>query len=289
MNGRWERRAREAAAAALSADPERLVLVALSLREKREVYACAAPAGGSVVAKCYGDPLVAAASARALERVGGRHGAALVPRCLRYDAARQVIVQDLLPGGPFLPLLEGEDAPVAVRHAARALAALHGLPGRLEPRRSRDAVIAESCDAVAEVPGPDRGRAAAAFRWARDSLQERREMPYVVCHGDFGWAQMLDCDGAVGVVDFDRAAESEPAFDMGNLVAQLVRRRPSTGLRLADALIDEYEAETGWRVRDLVFPYAVLVLVRKLGRLPPHHRALLSAALAVLEAGRYAG
>jgi aminoglycoside phosphotransferase (APT) family kinase protein len=288
MSGRWEPRARHAAAGTLSTDPERLVVVALSVSEKREVYACAAPAG-RVVAKCYGDAETAAASSRALERVGGRHGAVLVPRCLHYDAARQVIVQDLLPGGPFFPLLEGADAPVAVRHAARALAALHRLPGRLEARRSRAAVIAESCDAVRDVPRQDRGRAAAAFRWAKDSLEERPEMPHVVCHGDFGWAQMLDCDGAVGVVDFDRAAESEPAFDVGNLVAQLVRRRASAGRSLADALIEEYEGETGWPVRDLVFPYAVLVLVRKLGRLQPHHRGPLRAALAVLDDERHGG
>jgi aminoglycoside phosphotransferase (APT) family kinase protein len=288
MSGRWEPRARDAAAGTLSTDPERLVVVALSVCEKREVYACAAPAG-RVVAKCYGDPAAAAASSRALERVGGRHGAVLVPRCLHYDAARQVIVQDLLPGGPFLPLLEGADAPVAVRHAARALAALHGLPGRLEARRSRAAVIAESGDAVRDVPRQDRGRAAAALRWARDSLEERPEMPYVVCHGDFGWAQMLDCDGTVGVVDFDRAAESEPAFDVGNLVAQLVRRRAVGGRGLADALIEEYEGETGRPVRDLVFPYAVLVLVRKLGRLAPHQWGQLRAALAVLGEGRYGG
>jgi aminoglycoside phosphotransferase (APT) family kinase protein len=288
MNGRWEPRARDAAAGTLSTDPERLVVVALSVCEKREVYACAAPAG-RVVAKCYGDPVAAAASSRALERVGGRHGGVLVPRCLHYDAARQVIVQDLLPGGPFLPLLEGADAPGAVRRAARALAALHGLPGRLEARRSRASVIAESSAAMPDLARQDRRRARAAFRWARDSLQERPEMPYVVCHGDFGWAQLLDCDGPVGVVDFDRAAEAEPAFDLGNLVAQLVRRRGLTGCGLADALIEEYEGDTGWPVRDLVVPYAVLVLVRKLGRLRPHNRRLLRAALGVLEDGRYGG
>jgi aminoglycoside phosphotransferase (APT) family kinase protein len=288
MSGRWEPRARDAAAGTLSSDPEQLVVVALSVGEKREVYACAAPAG-RVVAKCYGDPVAAAASSRALQRVGGRHGAVLVPRCLHYDAARQVIVQDLLPGGPFLPLLEGADAPAAVRRAARALATLHGLPGRLEARRSRAAVIAESCGAVPDVARQDRRRAAAAFRWAQGSLEEHPEMPYVVCHGDFGWAQLLDCDGAVGVVDFDRAAESEPAFDVGNLVAQLVRRRPSAGCGLADALIEEYERETGWPVRDLAYPYAVLVLVRKLGRLRPHNRGLLRGALTVLEDERYGG
>jgi Ser/Thr protein kinase RdoA (MazF antagonist) len=288
MSGRWEPRARHAAGGTLLTDPERLAVVALSVSEKREVYACMAPTG-RVVAKCYGDPVAAAASSRALERVGGRHGAALVPRCLHYDAARQVIVQDLLPGGPFIALLEGADAPVAVRRAARALAALHRLPGGLDARRPRASVIAESSDAVPDVAGRDRRRAAAAFRWAQDSLGERPEMPYVVCHGDFGWAQLLDCDGAVGVVDFDRAAESEPAFDVGNLVAQLMRRQPSTGCGLADALIEEYEGETGWPVRDLAFPYAVLVLVRKLARLLPHHREELRAALAALEDGRYGG
>jgi Ser/Thr protein kinase RdoA (MazF antagonist) len=288
MSGRWEPRARDAAAGMLATDPERLVVVALSVCEKREVYACAAPAG-RVVAKCYGDPAVAAASSRALERVGGRHGQVVAPRCLRYDATRQVIVQDLLPGGPFLPLVEGADAPVAVRRAARALAALHRLPGGLEARRSRAAVIDESCCAVPEVDRQDRRRTVAAFRWARRSLEERPEMPYVACHGDFGWAQLLDCDGAVGVVDFDRAAESEPAFDVGNLVAQLVRRRAAAGRGLADALIDEYEDEMGLPVRDLAFPYAVLVLVRKLGRLLPQDRGLLRGALAVLEEGRYGG
>ena len=288
MTGRWEPRARDAAAGTLSTDPEQLDVVALSVRETREVYACTSPPG-RVVAKCYGDPMVAAASSRALERVGGRHGGVLVPRCLRYDAARQVIVQDLLPGGPFLPLLEGADAPAAVRRAARALAALHRLPGRLDTRRSRADVIAEAHGAVPDVAPQDRRIAAAAFQWAQGTLQERPEMSYVVCHGDFGWAQLLDCDGAVGVVDFDRAAESEPAFDLGNLVAQLVRRRGSTGRGLADALVEEYEAETGWAVRDLVFPYAVLVLVRKLGRLRPHNRLLLRGALAVLEDGRYGG
>ena len=288
MSGRWEPRARDAAAGTLATDPERLVVVALSVREKREVYACAAPPG-RVVAKCYDDPAVAAASSRALERVGGRHGGVLVPRCLHYDAARQVIVQDLLPGGPFLALLEGADAPEAVRRAARALAALHGLPGRLDARRSRASVIAEACGAVPDVAAQDRRRAAAAFRWARDSLEERPEMPDVVCHGDFGWAQLLDCDGAVGVVDFDRAAEAEPAFDVGNLVAQLVRRRGAAGCPLAGLLIEEYERETGRPVRDLVFPYAVLVLVRKLGRLRPHNRGELRGALAVLAAGRYDG
>jgi aminoglycoside phosphotransferase (APT) family kinase protein len=288
MTGRWEPRARDAAAGTLSADPEQLDVVALSVCEKREVYACTSPPG-RVVAKCYGDPEVAAASSRALARVGGRHRGVLVPRCLRYDAGRQVIVQDLLAGDPFLPLLDGADAPVAVRRAAGALAALHRLPGRLDARRSRASVIAEARGAVPDVAARDRRIAAAAFQWATGSLQELPEMPYVVCHGDFGWAQLLDCDGAVGVVDFDRAAESEPAFDLGNLVAQLVRRRGSTGRGLADALVEEYEAETGWPVRDLVFPYSVLVLVRKLGRLRPHNRRLLRGALAVLEDGRYGG
>ena len=112
-------------------------------------------------------------------------------------------------------------------------------------------------------------------------------MPDVVCHGDFGWAQLLDCDGAVGVVDFDRAAEGEPAFDLGNLVAQLLRRRGPAGRPLVDPLIEEYELHAGRSVRERVLPYAALVLVRKLGRLRHEERPWLRAALSALQDGRY--
>jgi aminoglycoside phosphotransferase (APT) family kinase protein len=285
MTGRWEPRARDAVARTLATDPEQLELVPLALREKRETYLCAAP-GARVVAKCFAEPEVAAASAHALQLAGGRHGPLLVPRCLHYDAERQVVVQDHLPGGPLIPLLEGEGAPAVVVRAARALAELHRLPGRFEARRPRAELVARACAAVLTVPPPDGERAAAALDWAMRRLEGLPRMEHVVCHGDFGWAQLLDCNGAVGVVDFDRAVEAEPAFDVGNLVAQLFRRRGSSGRALAAPLIDEYERRTGWAVRELVLPYAALVLVRKLGRLHTGRQPELHVALAALDEAR---
>jgi len=289
MTGRWEPRAREAAGAALAADPRELDVVALAVRPTRETYACAANGGPRVIAKCYGDARVAAASHRALGRVGGDHGLVRVPRSLRYDAARGVIVQDEIVGASYLPLLEGDAAPDAVRRAARALAGLHALPGRPAARRDRAVIAAEARGALPAVPASARDLADAAFAWAQRSLRAVPVTPDVPCHGDFGWAQLIDCGGAVGVVDFDRAVMAEAAFDVGNLVAQLVRRRGATGVALAAPLIEAYERASGRAVGELALPYAALVLVRKLGRLRPHNRPQLAAALSALGAGRYGG
>ena len=281
MSGRWAQRARAAAARVLGGEPDALTVAALRVREGREVYLCSA-GERAVVAKCYPDAERAAAAARALELLGGAHGPLLVPECLALDAGERVVVQTHLRGRPLGERLAAGAGDEAVRRLAAAVGALHGLGVRLPAEVSRATTLAAAEDALRRLSGADARLAARGVAGAREAFDGAPPLGPVPSHGDLGVAQILDCPPHLAIVDFDKAAQAEPALDVGNLVAQLVRSRPGDGAALAAALVAGYEAAAGATVAPLAAAYALLVLARKLAWLAPGRRAPVRAALEAL-------
>lgn len=284
LAGLWAGRARSAAADLLGAAGEPVVL-ALSIRPGREVYACQAP-GRRVVAKCFPDDARAAVCARALDLLGGAHGELVIPRCLGHRAGSGVVVQEFLEGQPVGPALQGRRGADVVRRAARAAARMHALPVALPQRLGREQAVASARAAVEALGDAGEPLARTAWRVARRELAQAPAAPSVPSHGDLGWAQLLDCDPAIGILDFDKACQAEPGLDIGNLVAQLLRSRGDAGAPLRDRLVSTYEAATGVCVADAADAYALLLLVRKLAWLAPARRGELRAAIELLLGGR---
>jgi hypothetical protein len=284
MTGPWQERARAAAAVALDRPSGAVVVSPLALRPGREVYLCTT-ADRRVVAKCYPDFARARAAHQALELLGGRHGGLLVPRALAFDSACFVVVQTELVGRPLAPLLGGDDGLRHAGRAATAIAALHALPVELQRALSRDDALRGARGAVGALCGDDARIVDDALRVAEVELQSAASLGAVPSHGDLGAAQLLDCGDAVGLLDFDKAAQAEPALDVGNLAAQLVRAQGAPGLALVARLTEGYEHASGRTLGRLVSAYAALVLARKLAFLEssardPVRRALLAVLAA---------
>lgn len=276
----WASRARDAAADVLGGGGEP-ALLALSIRPCREVYACEA-SGMRVVAKCFPDDVRAAVCARALDLLGGVHGDLVIPRCLGHRAGSGVVVQEFLAGDPVGPALRGRGGSDMVQRVARAAARMHALSVGLPQRLTREQAVASARAAVDALIGADQPIARTAWRVARRELACTPLLPPVPSHGDLGWAQLLDCDPAIGILDFDKACEAEPSLDIGNLVAQLLRSHGDGGVPLRDQLVSTYEAATGVVVAGAADAYALLVLARKLAWLAPARRDAARAATELL-------
>jgi len=262
-------------AAVLALKPTAVAASAMSIRDARQVYCCQV-AGRIVVAKCYPDTGRAARAARALEALGGQHGVLNVPQCLGLDLGLAVVVQEHFVGEGLGRHLTGPSPDRAIGLASAALAALHQLPAKLDSHVDRDSCFEEAEAAAARLPADRAGIATAALERARrllcGSLQQS-----VPSHGDLGWSQLLDQGETVAMVDFDKAGMAERGLDLGNLFAQTVRSglEPNRALGLMTA----YAEVAGVDVSESAVGYALLILARKLDRLPERRVAQIQRTL----------
>ncbi|HET9860719.1 MAG TPA: phosphotransferase [Nocardioidaceae bacterium] len=168
-----------------------------------------------------------------------------------WDGRTQSSWYGVVPGNPLLPHLAGPDGARAARAVGRSLGELAVAP--LRPRAS--------VDAAEQLVRTGRGlrRAAAAapaladeLRRAGDALarahQDLGSRPLVPAHGAAHMNQWLvDDDGRLGLVDFDRFALGDPEFDVATFLVEL--RAESSALllpyhELETAVLDGFR-ETG--------------------------------------------
>jgi len=232
-----------------------------------------------VVAKCYPDAGRAAHAAAALEALGGQHGVLRIPRCLGLDVEMAVVVQEHISGEALGLHLEGPRAERTMELASAALSALHRLPVQLESRLERHSCLEQVGAALARLPADRRRIAAAALERASHLLCENVQ-PSVPSHGDLGWSQLMSHAEGVAMVDFDKAGMAERGLDLGNLLAQTVR----SGLEpnRARALLNGYAEVTGIDVAEQAVGYSLLILARKLDRLPDRVGTIQRALEAIL-------
>lgn len=293
-----EQRARMSAASVLDVPAEAIEARLLASRPGRDVYVLEA-AGERVIAKCYPDEPRTRAGGENLARFGGDHGLLVVPRCLKIDPQLRVVVMTRVPGLPLPVVLDGAKAAAAIARAGRAVAALHALPVQLATALARAELIAGA--SLVAVARADRAHARTALDEAAALLGAAPATGLVPSHGDLGPAQIL-CGERVGIVDFDRALMAEPGLDLGNLLAQLARKRGTAGGLLFDRLIGAYAtaarpptpvtlapADDAATARSVAVGYALLVLVRKLAWLPVEGRPPVRAAIDTLVTGSHPG
>jgi tRNA A-37 threonylcarbamoyl transferase component Bud32 len=193
----------------------------------------------------------AARSARALGALAAVPRAQLhplrIPVMLLHDPAAQLVVHEYVPGDPLADRIAAGQYRVLER-AGRAVARLHSAPVTVGPTRGlaghladlihpRPQVLAAAFPALA--PRIDRLQGALVHATGGVHGHSRP------VHRDLHPRQLLISADIVHLVDWDMAAQSDPALDVGNLRACLRHRLPA---RLAELTVASFEhgyTETG--------------------------------------------
>jgi Ser/Thr protein kinase RdoA (MazF antagonist) len=203
----------------------------------------------------------------ALARAPGPR-AVLFPRLLGHSAEYDLVLLSAVPGRR--PLLRSDAAAgTVVGRAALAAATIH----------ASDVVVSEIRTIESEIEGARRTvslideHAPALAGWLTsviDSVESRASRLSVQAatlgHGDFTPSQLLVDGGRIGVVDFDKVCEAEPALDLGRFLAYLRVTLAKSGLSpsptIASSLLAAYEAAGGPPTPEArVELYALLSLV----------------------------
>ena len=162
-----------------------------------------------------------------------------VPDVLWHDAAAGVLVIGHVPGEPLDQSLAGGDL-AALNRAGAALAVLHGLPAVLGPavglrHALADLVAPHPLVLAAAVPElAARVTAVLTGVLAAEPLVR----PAAPVHRDVHLRQLHGDGARTWLLDWDSAAQGDPAFDVGNLVASL--RSKAVGEAAVAALLDGY-------------------------------------------------
>ncbi|WP_179953878.1 aminoglycoside phosphotransferase family protein [Denitrobaculum tricleocarpae] len=145
-------------------------------------------------------------------------GAVELPRPLGFDPNYGAASFSALPG--ISPTFEGSE-PALIAQALRRLQRVPDLPVEHHTVTDELTILRAWCDRIHEV-FPDRtDRFAEAFDLVRDDLHRLPHMPPVPCHRDFHEGQILVDGNSIGLLDFDTLRLSDPALDVGNLIAHL--------------------------------------------------------------------
>lgn len=283
ITSRTARRARRAGAELLGVGVRSTTLALLSAnRPRRQVYRVGA-GGRALIVKCYPGPLRTTLAAIRLTAFAGAPDV-VIPTCLRVDVPGRLIAMDLLEGTPLLEVLAGPGAEAAAEQVGRALGSLHRHPAELPVRRRRARILRFATKFRHLAAEEDRARIDRAVGVATSTMAAIPELDPVPSHGDLGPAQILFRAGSLAIYDFDEAAYAESALDLGNLLAQIVRRHGRRGFELHAALVRGYATRAVPPPPALVRAYAIAILARKLARRPASERAVLRTAIDLLVA-----
>jgi hypothetical protein len=211
----------------------------------------------------------------ALEALADRlhRGSPAVPRVLGHARDLDLTLMTCVPGSrPDLRVAAVLDQ--AVDGAAMAAASIHGSGVATAGVRTLDDAIDRARAAVALI----RDDAPALTAWLTsvvdllDALAARTpEQPRVVAHGDFTPSQLLLAGSQVGILDFDKLCQAEPALDLGRFLAYLRVALTKYGNRSVDAhasrFLETYHALGGQPTLDTrLAVYEAASLVRMAAR-----------------------
>src|SRR2546428_1958580 len=188
--------------------------------------------GGTIFAKFYhsekGERVF-----RVATQVAGwlaEHGDGVTPvRPLAYVAEDAVVLSPRVFGAPLSERLHrpGQGVTRCLARAGAALHALHDLPQAVAgplPRYDFAAEIKEVERDSAHIPAllPSVGAAIRAILARAQELHERLpQEPPTFTHRDFKCEHLLVAPGGLALIDFDRCALADPAFDVGKFLADL--------------------------------------------------------------------
>jgi hypothetical protein len=208
---------------------------------------------GQHVLKIYGDDRKFRPALQGL-RVSSGLRSVRTPDLEAVVAHLRLTVQSALAGAS-----PGSDVDVAPA-AGELLRRLHGSEAR-ELRRfePRDQLRAAAASCEISPFGESRQR---CVQHLLRELEER--MPdagvLVPSHGDFNPNQILELDGELGLVDFDRMCAAPPALDLANYAAKMMGASPdlATGLEALETLLAGY----GRRPEEMSWYLATAILRR---------------------------
>ena len=151
------------------------------------------------------------------------------------------VLEDELPGIPLDP--GTDDAPTLLENVGSVIAGLHALspPQDLAPI----AQPIDTCDRVYRM-SLDLGRFDQKAGQQVGELAERLAVAIpspsaaVLLHGDFHSGQLLEEDGRIGLVDFDRAGRGPAAYDLAVFAAHLTLRSPERREQVMTSLLKGY-------------------------------------------------
>ena len=158
------------------------------------------------------------------------HGAGVMSaKPLAYMAEDGVVLSPLVFGAPLSERLHrhGQGVARCLRRAGAALHAMHHLPPAVAgPLRRYDfaAEIRGVERDVAHIPAllPSLGSAIGAILDGAQELHERLpQEPATFTHRDFKCEHLLVAAAGLTLIDFDRCALADPAFDVGKFLADL--------------------------------------------------------------------
>jgi aminoglycoside phosphotransferase (APT) family kinase protein len=250
---------------------------------RKHVLEYRSPSGSGIFVKLY-RPDAAGQFASAATAFSDLVAAAAIPgvRALPPEAVLSdsgAVLYRWAPGTPLWRWLRS-DQPAAANHlrrVGRLLRAVHssvpqsGTDLRERDRENEVRAVFRACEAIT-VLRPELGTAAMTVaERARDRLAAREQEPATVVHGDVKADHVLCTPDGITVLDTDRCAMSDPALDLGKLLADL-RWWSSIGsgfdVAAADAaLLDGYQTDgSRWARAQL---YAALLLVKMASRRVP--------------------
>ncbi len=151
-----------------------------------------------------------------------------VPQLVFYDAEHRLLVQEVATGVPYPEVALRDELRADIAAAGAALRTLHRLPVPAGTPRTlsdnlRDLVHPHPEELAERVPAvAGRVEAILAALVARE--QAAGPAPVALVHRDLHLRQLLRDDGRVWLLDWDLAAPTDPALDLGNIVAYMTTK-----------------------------------------------------------------
>lgn len=211
---------------------------------------------------------------RALQQLWDRTGTGeagfTVGRPITYLSGLRTLVQEEVSGTPLKDiLLQQNEAILAVRRVASALASLH-LSHVVPPRRrglKLERALLEEAGPLLRSARPHLGPEIEEIVGAL--LADLKEVPPAPTHGDLKLHHILLDDDRLYLLDLDFFARADPILDVANILAQLTQALPRLSFphdrqrAVAHSFTEEYFARVpeAWRAR--LPPRYASILVRK--------------------------
>jgi aminoglycoside phosphotransferase (APT) family kinase protein len=153
-----------------------------------------------------------------------REGRLRIPMPYGYDAEREIVWQEMLPGASFAKEASAAELAALAAPVASALAAFHAAPLSLGPGLGLEAELEElraSTAKLARAYPQHAGALPALERRLVHAVADLEPVPAAPVHGSFKTSHMFDAGGRVAFIDFDGAGIGDPTYDVGRFLAHL--------------------------------------------------------------------
>jgi hypothetical protein len=153
-----------------------------------------------------------------------RSGQLRIPMPYAYDAAHDLVWQEMLPGRSFSKDAAALDLAALAGPIARALGAFHASPLGLDTGlglEHEQGELAASARKIARAYPDLAPRVQALCDRLVTMAPELPAVPAGPVHGSFKASHIFDADGQVAFIDFDGAGIGDPTYDVGRFMAHL--------------------------------------------------------------------